>query len=205
MLWKPDGFLTGLAGVHREEPAVRDQDIVGVEEDVNACVEGCVEDADCPRDMGLFFVCNQETHQCEVPLCEDFGEPCMAGEESVCAPLNYDDPEEIAYCLATCDAHFPAECGDNGNCDWWPIAEDRLDFVCRPAGAAGEFELCEEERCAQGLSCLPFDDGEGGTVWACAYYCTPQLNDCGGENLCNGMENWGFPEDLGVCLPPQEG
>ncbi len=176
----------------------------GCDADLNMCRPWCEDDAECEgADDGVPRVCNQATGFCGLPEClvGDAGWCDDLGRPAACLPESFDEagnPSDEGMCLHTCEPLVGGECGADGKCDWYPGAGDEVEFVCMPAGVAGEAEPCFGYLdCAPGLACIPFDDGAGGADWMCTPYCGGD-GDCGVGQVCGAVPD--FPAEVGVCV-----
>ncbi len=167
------------------------------------CDYYCDVDAQCPVGFGVPYQCSN--HQCVARSCNPGAQSCdPANRASLCVPS---DPNNAAagICLDNCDPNVDGRCGARGHCDYTGDAAGNVTFVCLPSGPGIEFADCSADNCGDGLGCLPFDNGAGGTAYYCTYYCrTAQGNaDCVGfqGTVCSAVP--GFPAAVGVCLPAQ--
>ena len=166
-----------------------------------ACEYYCDVDAHCPVGFGVPYACVDNA--CVARDCRVGMDACAPGvANTVCIPADPANPA-AGLCLSNCDPLGNQPCGAFGGCDYVGAANDTLEFVCLPAGGAGEFEACEQDRCQAGLGCLPFDDGAGGTQYNCVFFCDSARGDaeCAGRMgpTCQAVPDFGA--NVGVCTP----
>ena len=167
-----------------------------------ACEYYCDIDAHCPASFGVPYQCVD--NQCVARDCNVGMNNCAPGVAgTACLPADVNDPGAGGICLVSCNPLLDGRCGANGRCDYVPTTPNSVAFACLPAGVGGEFEDCSEGSCSDGFGCLPFDDGNGGTLFACVAYCDTRAGnrECAGlmGTACSAVPF--FPNGTGVCLP----
>lgn len=170
----------------------------------NACEVFCAVDADCDFGNGIPYACVNAT--CEIRACQVGNDACLPGRrDGVCIPQTPDQPGALGYCLAACDPLVAGGCGEVGRCDYYPVSDVAVVYICLNDGVLGEYEVCGGDlgECLSGSSCIPFEDDAGGTVNYCVRYCNaaqPANGGCdAGAQVCTQIPY--FRAGVGVCLP----
>ena len=152
-------------------------------ESLTYCLPRCGDDSECPLGFGCWATAGTSIGVCipGVPGldCQDDSN-CLAG---VCTTIS-DDSGSVAVCASPCDASVSEPiCGtaeiEDGRLNvlaCTTLPDDGGDYcLFRP----GYLHRCEPNflgpgvsNCAPGLDCMPFDDGNGGSVNGCARACT---------------------------------